>query len=90
MPVTIDGQTYYRTNEACRRVGISRTTLFRWLKGGIFREAEHRDRRGWRLFTEDEIDRLREEVNHIDKTNKGATCAGASIQVGNDKRSQSY
>jgi len=50
-------------------VGISRSTLFRWLKEGIFREAQHRDRRGWRLFTEDEIDRLKAEVNQISKTN---------------------
>jgi len=69
MPVTVNGQTYHRTAEVCRIVGISRTTLFRWLKEGIFREAQHRDRRGWRLFTEDEIDRLKAEVNQINRTN---------------------
>ena len=69
MPVTLNGQTYYRTSEVCQTVNISRTTLFRWLKEGIFREAEHRDRRGWRLFTEDEIDRLKDEANRINKTN---------------------
>ena len=69
MPVTVNGQTYHRTAEVCRMVGISRSTLFRWLKEGIFREAQHRDRRGWRLFTEDEIDRLKAEVNQISKTN---------------------
>ena len=63
MAVKVNGQTYYRTAEVCRMVGISRTTLFRWLKGGVSAEAEHRDRRGWRLFTEDEIDRLKTEVN---------------------------
>jgi predicted site-specific integrase-resolvase len=63
MAVRVNGQTYYRTAEVCRMVGISRTTLFRWLKEGISAEAEHRDRRGWRLFTEDEIDRLKTEVN---------------------------
>lgn len=34
MPVTINSQTYYRTTEVCRMVGISRNTLFRWLKEG--------------------------------------------------------
>jgi len=68
MPVTVNGQTYYRTAEVCRIVGISRTTLFRWLKEGIFREAEHRDRRGWRLFTEGEIDKLKAEANQIHRT----------------------
>ena len=63
MTVTVNGQTYYRTADVCRMVGISRTTLFRWLKEGIFSEAEHRDRRGWRLFTGDEVDKLKAEVN---------------------------
>jgi excisionase family DNA binding protein len=67
MSVTVNGQTYYRTTEVCRLVGISRTTLFRWLKDGIFDEAQHRDRRGWRLFTEEEVDRLKTEANQISK-----------------------
>lgn len=70
MPVTVDGQTYYRTAEVCRIVGISRATLFRWLKEGIFKEAEHRDRRGWRLFTEDEIDKLKAEANRINRASQ--------------------
>ena len=35
MPVVINNQTYYRTAEVCRIVGISRNTLFRWLKEGV-------------------------------------------------------
>ena len=70
MPVTVNGQTYYRTAEVCRMVGISRTTLFRWLKEGPSREIENRDRRGWRLFTEDEIARLKAEANLVSRTNQ--------------------
>ncbi|HEX74469.1 MAG TPA: MerR family transcriptional regulator [Dehalococcoidia bacterium] len=69
MPVIINTQTYYRTAEVCQMVGISRNTLFRWFKEGISKEAQHRDRRGWRLFTEDEINRLKMEVNQINKLN---------------------
>ena len=69
MPI-IDGQTYYRTAEVCRMVGISRNTLFRWFKEGTIGEAEHRDRRGWRLFTEDEVVRLKAEANQVNKTNQ--------------------
>lgn len=65
MPITINGQTYYRTAEACRMVGISKNTFLRWVREGSFRDVERRDRRGWRLFTEHEIDRLKEEVNWI-------------------------
>ena len=65
MPLTINGQTYYRTAEVCQMVGISRNTLFRWLKEGIPFEPEHRDRRGWRLFTETQIGKLKQEANRI-------------------------
>ncbi|MFC2069031.1 helix-turn-helix transcriptional regulator [Chloroflexota bacterium] len=65
----MNGQTYYRTAEVCLIVGIGKTTLFRWIREGIMKEAEHRDRRGWRLFAEHEIDILKDEVNGISKTN---------------------
>ena len=68
MPVVINGQTYYRTIELCRMVGISRNTLFRWLKEGILSGHQRRDRRGWRLFTEDEVDSLNAEASRIDST----------------------
>ena len=69
MPVTLGGRKYYRTAEVCRVVGISRTTLFRWLTEGVFSEPKHRDRRGWRLFTEDELNRMELEANRISKIN---------------------
>jgi excisionase family DNA binding protein len=67
MPVTVSGQKYYRTAEVCRMVGISRTTLFRWLTEGVLNEPEHRDRRGWRLFTEEEVSKMEAEANRISK-----------------------
>ena len=67
MPVTLRGRKYYRTAEVCRKVGISRTTLFRWLSEGIFDEPENRDRRGWRLFTEDEVNRMEAEANRVSR-----------------------
>ena len=70
MPVKVNDQIYYRTAEVCQMVGISKATLLRWLKGGIFKEAEHRDRRGWRLFTEDEVSSLKKEARHISKIKK--------------------
>ena len=65
MPVEIDGRAYYRTAEVCQLIGISRTTLFRWLKAGSFAEAKYRDRRGWRLFTEEEVEKMRTEANRL-------------------------
>jgi len=65
MPVMINGQTYYRTAEVCQAVGISKNTLFRWLKDGILEEPELRDRREWRLFTETQVDQLKQEATRI-------------------------
>jgi predicted site-specific integrase-resolvase len=65
MPKVVDGQTYYRTMEVCRIMGVSRSTLFRWLKGGSGIDAKNRDRRGWRLFTEAEVEKLKREANRI-------------------------
>jgi DNA-binding transcriptional MerR regulator len=63
--VKINGQTYYRTIEACRRAGISRATLFRWLKSGIL-EKSIKDRNGWRLYTEQDLDTLKNEAQRIE------------------------
>lgn len=65
MPITVAGQTYYRTSEACQMVGISRATLLRWLKQKDLSINEYRDRRKWRLFTENEITKLNQEANRI-------------------------
>jgi predicted site-specific integrase-resolvase len=65
MPVVINDRTYYRTAEVCRMVGISRNTLFRWLKDGIFSDVEYRDWRGWRLFTAAQLETIRAKTNHI-------------------------
>ena len=65
MPVVINNKTYYRTAEVCQRIGISRNTLFRWLKEGIFSDVEYRDWRGWRLFSAAQVETIRAKTNHV-------------------------
>lgn len=65
MSVAIDGVTYYRTAEVCRIMGISRNTLFRWMKEGKFGDREYRDWRGWRLFTLDQLDCIKTETSRV-------------------------
>lgn len=65
MAVVINGRTYYRTAEVCRMIGISRNTLFAWLKEGIFSDVEYRDWRGWRLFTAAQVETMRRKVNQV-------------------------
>lgn len=60
----IDGKMYYRTSEACKKTGVSRATLFRWLKAGIL-EKHYKDRRGWRIFTEEDLNEIRAEAKRI-------------------------
>ena len=58
MPITVNGETYYRTAEVCRTVGISRSTFFRWLRQGSLADAKNVDRRGWRLFTKKDLKKV--------------------------------
>jgi hypothetical protein len=65
MPREIDGKRYYEAIEVCKKVGISRPTLFRWLKRGLLIKL-HRDRRGWRLFTEEDLKKIQAEATRIE------------------------
>ena len=68
MPIEIDGQIYYRTGEACQMTGISRSTLFRWLKMGVL-EKTYKDRRGWRVFTREDLKKIQTEATRIEEDN---------------------
>ncbi len=46
MPKEIDNNIYYQLTEACKMVGISRSTLLRWVESGTIRDAERKDRNG--------------------------------------------
>ena len=78
MVTVINGQTYYRTREVCQIAGISRATLFRWVKVGILEDALHTDRNGWRLFTEDDISRIKSEATRV---NRGGTLLAKTRQT---------
>ena len=65
MPREIDGKRYYEATEVCKKAGISRPTLFRWLKLGLLIKL-HRDRRGWRLFTEEDLNKIQAEATRIE------------------------
>jgi len=65
MPIEISGQTYYRTLEVCKIADISRSTFFRWIREGVIEDMAIKDRRGWRLFTDDDVNRIRAEAGKI-------------------------
>jgi len=80
MPVLIKGQTYYRTRDVCEMVGVSRSTLLRWISSGLIRDTATRDRRGWRLFTEADIRRIEDEAHKVNQSK--------SVKVGTSKSLQ--
>ena len=65
MTINIDGNSYYGTLEICKIAGISRATLFRWLKKGVL-QKQYKNRRGWRVFTAEDLDKIRKEATRID------------------------
>jgi len=69
MPVTINGVVYYHTNEACVMAGITKNTYLRWVATQNYPDVSFRDRRGWRLFTKEEVEKLRKEANKIQDSN---------------------
>jgi DNA-binding transcriptional MerR regulator len=84
MPVKLNGRTYYRTAEVCQIVGIGRSTLFRWLRQNVVKEAQYRDRKGWRLFTEEDLRGLAAESSRIQKngvTETSQRISGKSKEV---------
>lgn len=78
MPVIIEGRTYYRTAEVFRIIGVSRNTLYRWLKKEVLDGVERRDSRGWRLFTQTDIDQLNAAINCVTRIERKT--AGQSTQ----------
>jgi excisionase family DNA binding protein len=68
MPISINDRVFYRTSEVCQIARISRSTLLRWLKEENLDIPDYRDRRSWRLFTEEDVKKLATEANRICQT----------------------
>ena len=67
MTIVISGKKRYLMLEVCRKSCISRSTLLRWLAAGVIKEPI-RDRRGWRIFSKEDLRRIRTE---IERTHEG-------------------
>lgn len=67
MPIEVQGKTFYRTKEALEKIGISRPTWFRWMKDKVVEDVKHKDRKGWRLFTDDDIKRISNFAFNLDE-----------------------
>jgi predicted site-specific integrase-resolvase len=73
MSVSINQIKYFMIAEACTIAGTNRNTLLRWIREGRFTDVKNRDRNGWRLFTVDDVERLKNEVTKINQVEEIAT-----------------
>lgn len=73
MSVSINQIKYFMIAEACTIAGTNRNTLLRWIREGRFTDVKNRDRNGWRLFTADDVERLKNEVTKINQVEEIAT-----------------
>ena len=67
MSISVNQQHYYMIGEACEMAGTNRNTLLRWIREGRFSDVKIRDRNGWRLFDENDVERLKSEVNKLEQ-----------------------
>lgn len=56
--------TYCYISEAAREIGVHAVTLKRWFRDGKIEEVA-RDRRGWRIFRKQDIERIKEYAERI-------------------------
>jgi hypothetical protein len=65
VPLVIEGRKLYRIGEALVVASVSRATYFRWLKLGLLKDTQFKDRNGRRVFTEDELEELKRESQKL-------------------------
>ena len=58
VPTILSNKKFYYTNEALGKIGISRSTFFKWLREQKIEDTKQRNRNGWRLFTENDIKKI--------------------------------
>ena len=57
---------HYGMKEACERIGVSRHTLLRWFAEGRIEEVPRSRRNNYRVFREEDIQRIRAYAEAVD------------------------
>ena len=58
----------YLMKPALEKAGISESTYYRWIRSGRVEDVRLRNRANWRIFTDEDITRLREEAESVKRT----------------------
>jgi excisionase family DNA binding protein len=67
----MDSDRRYSTRQVADKVGVSKETLLRWLRAGKISEPV-RDRNGWRIFSDTEIDEILRFKNQVTPAGQNA------------------
>lgn len=57
--IIINGRKYYRVSEVCKILGIFKNTLYNWEKKKKIPKAYRDPMSGWRLYSEEDIERIK-------------------------------
>lgn len=57
-----DSVPQFGTQQAAEKLGVSRQTLLRWFREGRANDPAKRDRNGWRVFNQKDIDSIKQQV----------------------------
>ena len=52
----------YFMKSALEKAGISESTFYRWIRSGRVQDVKLRNRANWRIFTDQDVSRLRGEA----------------------------
>jgi len=65
MPMKASGKSYHFVSEASQLSGVSRSTIYRWIHAGIITGGRLQNRKGWTLFTQEDIAELKAKAEIV-------------------------
>ena len=67
MPMKVRGKSYHLVSETSQLSGVSVRTIYRWMHKGIITGGKLQNRKGWTLFTEEDITELKAKAEKVRK-----------------------
>ena len=58
-----------KTKDAAKKIGVSKSTLLRWIQTGLIEDV-HRDKRGWRNWRHDDVQKVKRYIKASRGTNQ--------------------
>lgn len=62
--------TYYTSGQVARKLHVSISTLKRWLNFSELQIEDYRNYNGWRIFTENDVEKLKKFKREVKKNGK--------------------